>query len=148
MNQKHETIRAVISPNNPWHLKDIDRKSKELGIDRYELIRQAVDMMMNFDRDFLDYIKTYEDALKIPKYLIIQNIIISKIADSEARIEVYGPKTQNIEGFIFLENEKGPKVLSGNELKEHLKSSKIEEYQKEKTNLSIYKQAILGSNYK
>lgn len=136
---KYERVNTAIPVNNEWDLEDIDKRAKELGMSRNELILKAIDTFMNFDNDFLEYIKIQANGLHTPEYLVIQNFIITKIADQEARFEVYGETQEMVEGFIFVRDDKGTRVLTGNELKKILKDSKVRKYKNELKELENYK---------
>lgn len=128
---KYERINVAIPVNNKWNLSDLEKRAEELGLDRNEFVLKAVDMMMNFDNDFLNYIKHYADGLKIPEYLVIQNMIIKIMADKEAKTEVYGAHSEILDEFINVVDNKGARTLTGNELKKILKDRDLREYKKE-----------------
>lgn len=128
---KYEKLQANIPGGSKWDLNAVDGRAKELGLDRSELIIKAVDLMMNFDNDFLEYIKYYAEGLKIPEYLVIQNMVITRMADEEAQKEVHGKLTGFVEGFMSTIDDKGPRQITGKELKNILKDLKVREYKKE-----------------
>ena len=125
---KYERINVAIPVNNKWNLSDLEKRAEELGFDRNEFVLKAVNMMMNFDNDFLNYIKYYAEGLKIPEYLVIQNMVITRMADEEAQKEVHGKLTGFVEGFMSTIDDKGPRQITGLELKNILKDSKVREY--------------------
>ncbi len=128
---KYEKLQANIPVGADFTIEDIDQKAKGLGIERTDLIIKAVDMFINFDNEFLEYIKHYADGLKIPEYLVIQNFIIGMMADKEAKDEVFGPVGEILEEFIQVLDDKGPRTLTGAELKKQLKMLRVRKYKKE-----------------
>lgn len=133
MSEKIQKLQANIPVDNKWSLEDVDKRAEELGLNRTQLILKAVDMMMNFDNDFIEYIKFYAEGLQIPEYLVIQNQVLKVQADREARAEVYGRHNQMLSEFRFVTDEKGtPRTITGAELKEQLKTERVGYYKREK----------------
>ena len=133
MKPKKEMIQARIPEGNEWGASELEAKAEELGLNKSELIFKAVDMMMKFDNDFIEYIKFYAERLQIPEYLIIQNQVIKVQADREARAEVYNQNSQLLGEFRFVTDEKGtPRTITGLELKEQLKTERVGYYKREK----------------
>ena len=128
---KYERINTAIPVDNDWNLEDINKKAEEMGLDRNEFIIKAVDLLMNFDNEFLKYIEKYSKGLKIPRYLVIQNMIMKQIADKEAKKEVYGPTGEVLKEFTQVEDDKGARTLTGQELKKLLNDEYIKKYKAE-----------------
>lgn len=128
---KYEKLNTAIPVDNNWKLEDIDKKAKGLGMDRNQLVLKAVDMMMNFDDQFLTYIEKYSKGLKLPEWLVIQNLIMARIADKEALKEVFGPTGEVLKEFTQVEDDKGARTLTGQELKKLLKDEYIKKYKAE-----------------
>lgn len=128
---KYERLSSSIPVDNDWKLKDIEKKAEELKLDKNDFIIKAVDMLMNFDNEFIKYIEKYSKGLKIPEYLVIQNMIIKQMADKEAKKEVYGELQELLEEFMVIHDEKGPRTATGQELKKILKDKAVREYKKE-----------------
>ena len=125
-----EIIRATVPANNNWHTEDLEAKATAMGMSKSDLILKAVDMMVNFDDEFLKYIKHYSDGLNIPEYLIIQNLVIKQIAKSQAKKKVWGAENRRLEEFIMVEDSKGSRMLTDQELLRALKDMYILNYQK------------------
>jgi len=125
---KYERIVTAIPVASKWDLSDIEVRAAELGIDKNEFVIKAVDLLMNFDNDFLNYIKYFAEGMKLPEYLVIQNMIFFRKLDEEAQNEVFGSSTKMVEGFMSVTDEKGTRALTGKELEKHLKPMKIKQY--------------------
>lgn len=127
-----EIIRATVPANNNWHTEDLEAKATAMGMSKSDLILKAVDMMVNFDDDFLKYIKHYSDGLKIPEYMVIQNMIILRMGEEAAQREVHGSLRKSLDEFIHVIDDKGPRTLTGKELYTVVKNSKVEELKRQK----------------
>lgn len=127
-----EIIRATVPANNNWHTEDLEAKATAMGMSKSDLILKAVDMMVNFDDEFLKYIKHYSDGLNIPEYLIIQNMIIWRMGEEAAQREVHGSLIKSLDEFIHVIDDKGPRTLTGKELYTVVKNSKVEELKRQK----------------
>ena len=126
----YRRISFVLPTDSKWDAEALATKAKNLGMTRNELIVKAVDMFYNYDDEFLKYIKHYSDGLNIPEYLIIQNMIIKQIAKSQAKKKVWGAENRRLEEFIMVEDSKGSRMLTGQELLRALKDMYILNYQK------------------
>lgn len=125
-----EIIRATVPANNKWHTEDIEKKAADLGIDKGEFILKAVDMLLNFDETFYKKIQWYAEGLKIPEYMVIQNFIIDMIENNKAISEVWG-SNHRVLPFFMVEDDKGARTLTGDELrKERSEYYKREEMKK------------------
>lgn len=94
------------------------------------LIKHAAHLYAMFDPVFLEKIRGMSEATKIPEYLVIQNMIIKRLADDAADQEIYGKRPRSLPEFSFTEN--GP--ITGAELFEMLKARKIGILEVEKEN--------------
>lgn len=126
MNKKIEKLQANIPADYGWSLKDVDERAEELGLSRTDFVLRAVDMLINYDQVFLDYVKDYVEGLKIPEYLVIQNMIIARMADEEAKREVYGFSSKTLDEFMSVVDAEVPRALTGKELKTYSKIAKPE----------------------
>lgn len=97
------------------------------------LIKHAAHLYAMFDPVFMEKIRGMSEATKIPEYLVIQNMIIKRLADDAADQEVYGKRPRSLPEFSFTEN--GP--ITGAELFEMLKARKIGILEVEKENLLV-----------
>lgn len=129
-----EILRATIPSTNKWHTEDIEAKAKELGMEKSEFILKAVDMMMNFDKEFYKRITQYSEGLNAPEYIVIQNIIIKNMALDAAKVETdtWGGTDKLMTEFQAV-NEKGTiKMLTGEELFNNLKDQFVSEIKSNK----------------
>lgn len=128
---KQERLQITISADNNWHTEELEAKAESIGMSKNDFTFKAIDLMMNFDNEFLKYIKFYSKGLHLPEFLIIQNIIIGRMAEEDARKEVFGSISGLLEEFISTNDENGPRTLTGEELYKQLKQLKIQEFKKE-----------------
>ena len=109
----------------------IDKRAAEMGINKTEFFRRAVDMLLNFDKSFLDILDQYT-RLGLPEYLVIQNLIIKAEAEMAARDEVSGKTPRIYLEFAMTDRGNGAQYLTGKELFEQMKKIKIAELDREK----------------
>jgi hypothetical protein len=127
-----EKIQATIPQDNKWHLEDIEVKAKSLGIEKGDFILKAVDMLMNFDNGFYQRIRQYSTGLKVPEYVVIQNMIINQIAKKSAETKVWGEHQRLLKEFAFAGEGENMRIITGEELFNMLEGSYIHEEKKEK----------------
>jgi len=147
MSRNYEKLQANIPVGAEFTIADIDEKAKELGIERTDLVIKAVEMYLNFDNDFLNYIKHFAQGMKVPEYLVIEIMIADKKIDEEAEVEVYGPIQKMVDGFSFVTDEKGTRVLRGKELEKYLKPMKIKKYKAQLEKIGIQQETINTLEY-
>ena len=128
----YRRISFVLPTDSKWDAEALATKAKNLGMTRNELIVKAVDMFYNFDDEFLKYIKHYSDGLNIPEYLIIQNMIIWRMGEEDAQREVWGSFREALPEFFHVHDDRGPRTLTGKELYNVAKDSKVEELKRQK----------------
>jgi len=129
---EYKRITLVLPASSKWDAEDLAAKAEKIGMTRNELIIKAIDMLYNFDDDFLKYIKHYSDGLKIPEYMVIQNMIILRMGEEAAQREVHGSLRKSLDEFIHVIDDKGPRTLTGKELYTVVKNSKVEELKRQK----------------
>ncbi len=128
MKKEKSTNTAIrISPSEKEFL---EKRSKEIGMTFTDLLKTGAMMYASFDPVFMEKISGMSEATKIPEYLVIQNMIIKRLADDAADQEVYGKRPRSLPEFSFTEN--GP--ITGAELFEMLKARKIGILEVEKEN--------------
>lgn len=125
------TIRARIPNKSAYSLEDLDRKAEDLGMSRSQFVLRAVEMLLNFDKSFLDILDQYT-RLGLPEYLVIQNLIIKAEAEMTARDEVSGKTPRIYLEFAMTDRGNGAQYLTGKELFEQMKKIKIAELDREK----------------
>ena len=135
---KQERVQATIPADHKWHNADIDKKAKEFGLKKGDFILFAVDFILNLEKGTLKYIDHYAKGLKIPFHLVVQNLLIDRMAKEDAKSKVYGPGgAESLNMFIHTIDDKGPRTLTGKELYEVLKASYIQEFETKKKNFDI-----------
>ena len=100
----------------------IDKRAAEMGINKTEFFRRAVDMLLNYDKSFLDILDQYK-SLGLPEYLVIQNLIIKAEAEREATNEVYGKIPRVYTEFVMTDDG----YLTGAKLFNKMKQESIRE---------------------
>ena len=109
----------------------MDETAKALGISRNEMIIRAITLMVNFDKTFYKKLEKYSETVKVPMYLAIQNTLIKRWAQDNAKKAVWGTNKDLLLEFAY--NEEG--VVSTKELYEMIYKLTIEEERKERFRL-------------
>lgn len=125
----NELIQARLSSLT---MAEVDQKIKALGINRSELVNMALEITVNFDIAVLKELRSFGDALHIPLWLVMQNLLIARMAEQNAEDEVFGPAPRL--SLEFMNTTGG--VITGKELFDLVKASEI----KRITNTESYKQ--------
>lgn len=121
-----EMIQGRLS-NVDFTLADIDAKAKKLGLTRTEFLLKSLEMMMGFDLVLIKKCEELSRSLKIPMWLVIQNMLIERFAEDGAKAEL-GAKRIVYEEFMFTSDG----VITGEELFEILKQKKVDRLKQEK----------------
>ena len=108
----------------------MDETAKALGISRNEMIIRAITLMVNFDKTFYKKLEKYSETVKVPMYLAIQNMIIKRWAQDNAKRNAWGTKEILLE---FSYNEEG--VIPAKELYEMIYQFTFEEETRERFRL-------------
>lgn len=117
MGEKQERIQATVPKENDWRLEDLEGKAKELGIDKSSFIFTAVDMFMHFDKDIFDYVGKYAKGLHVPAWMVIQNMIVKRMAEEAAEHNVNGKKHRELPEFrAVMDDLDDMRMLTGKEL--------------------------------
>lgn len=119
-----------VSIRLPEHITttQLDEKAKELGMSRAAFIVNAIETFLGLDKGFYQRLEEYAKALNIPAWLVMQNMLIKRMAKEAADFEVWGPGQHLLEEFRF--TNQGP--ITGEELFNSLKEMYIWEEEKEK----------------
>lgn len=119
-----------LSVRLPEHITpaEIDEKAKALGMSRAAFVLNAVETFMGFDTVFYKRIEEYAKNLNIPTWLVMQNMLIKRMAKEAADYEVWGPSQHLLEEFMF--TSQGP--ITGEELFDNLKEMYAKEAGEEK----------------
>ncbi len=109
----------------------MDETAKALGISRNEMIIRAITLMVNFDTTFYKKLEKYSENVKVPMYLAIQNMIIKRWAQDNAKKVAWGTNREILLEFSY--NEEG--VISAKELYEMIYQFTFEEETRERFRL-------------
>ncbi|KAJ49770.1 hypothetical protein BD780_000918 [Clostridium tetanomorphum] len=101
----------------------MDETVKALGISRNEMIVRAITMMVNFDTTFYKKLEKYSENVRVPMHLAIQNTIIKRWAQDNAKKTVWGTNKDLLLEFAY--NEDG--VVTTKELYEMIYKMTFEE---------------------
>lgn len=105
----------------PEHIRlaDVDAKAKKHGLTRAGFAVKAVELLTGFDDAFLVKIEEYANGLNIPLSLVMQNMLIKRLAQEAAEAEVWGPGKRLLDEFLFTSEG----VITGQELFDMLKKN-------------------------
>lgn len=67
----------------------MDKAAKDLGISRNEMIVRAIIIMVNLDTKFYMKLEKYSENVRVPMHLAIQNTIIKRWAQDNAKKVVW-----------------------------------------------------------
>ena len=136
MTNNQEQLRITVPKNNEWHTAEVEKKAEAMGMEKGDFMFKALDMFMNFDEVFLNEIKRYAAGLKIPEYMVIQNITIARMAEKQGEAEAclelgIDPPKHIIYEFMQVSDKDGYRTLTGEELlnvlKDKAKRAKLQE---------------------
>ena len=118
----------------PAHLKlkDIDRTAKERGMSRAALVINATEFVLGLDTDFLRVMEKYSKALRVPVSLVMQNMVIKRLAEDAARAELYGHHENVFDEFAYHTVDGESKPMGYHDLFNYLKGLKIQELRQKK----------------
>lgn len=123
-----EKLLFNIPKDSSWHIEDVEAKAEELGFgNKSELLLFATNLIMGFDKTFIDRIKHLAKGLRIPESLVIQNYIIKEMATDQAKAETFGPHSKTLDQFLFVQDGDTHRVMTGDELLETLKQKYVSE---------------------
>ena len=123
---------VVLPADSEWTVEELNDRAEGMGMSRNEFIVKAIDMLMNFDDVFLDEVKKYSQGLKIPEYMVIQNVWLKRIAEEQGTAAAYEEAGWNqpiniLDEFIQVTDSKGTRTLTGQELLNVLKDKEYRE---------------------
>lgn len=127
----YKRITLVLPANSKWDAEDLAVKAEKFGMTKNEFMVKAIDMLYNFDDSFFNYINHYSKGLNIPEYMIMQNMIIKRMAAQDAKKEVYGSLNQILDEFLHVTDDKGTRTVTGEELYKILKDKEVQELKNE-----------------
>jgi len=114
--------------------ENIDDKAKKKDMNLSEYVRESIFMFSNFDDNFIEFITRFSKDLNIPVQMVIQNIVINKLARDAAREEIWGAEGQEPMVEFQLTN-KG--FVTGKELFDNLFESYSREFSVKKKEADI-----------
>lgn len=146
---KQERLQVTVPANNEWHTEDLEKKAEKLRMDKNEFIFNAIDLFYNLDVEVHKQIISNANSLKVPEYIFIQNMIIDILAKSAAEYEVYGiNKSKMLPQFMFVDDDKGFRVITGKELFDELKRMEVEKIKAEQRKIKVERENQHNFNMK
>ncbi len=98
-------------------LTEIDQAASELGMNRTEYLLKAADLMNQFEKKFTwKKVQEYAKGLNTVDAVVLQNMFIKYLAETQAVKNVYGEYQGIMEEFVTVHDDKGPRMLTGEEL--------------------------------
>lgn len=128
-----EKINFNIPAGSKWGVADVEKKASEMGLqNKSELVVMALDMMMNFDDEFIKTMQDRAAGLHVPLHVAIQNTIIAQLAKDQARQKVFGGMVVKREEFPMFSDASGWHMLTGKALEEYLIDLYVKEFEQAK----------------
>jgi hypothetical protein len=115
MAKNQEEIRATVPANNNWHTEDLEKKAKKRDMKKGDFVFMAVDILYNLDAGVMDEIEQYTQALHLPTWLVMQNMVIAWLAEHKALAATGQPKTL-LEFQAYTDENGTPQTLTGRPL--------------------------------
>lgn len=137
-----ERLQTTIPSSNKWHSEDVELRAKALGMEKSELVFNAVDMMMNFDEIFLKRIQSYAEGLHIPEWMVMQNMLLDRMANESAEYKVYGKRPKLLVEFMLIGEGTERRSVTGKELTDSLEEMYVRKFEKE-----LLKQTLQEERY-
>jgi hypothetical protein len=100
-----DTFTVRISKDTP-SFEEIDKAAEKLGLSRNQLIIEGIKMMCSWDEEFYTRLKQYSNTFRLPVPLVMQNMLIKRLAEDYAKEQVWGFTGKVMMEFMF--NERGP----------------------------------------
>lgn len=105
------TFTIRISKDTPA-FEEMDKAAEQLGLSRNQLIIEGIKMMCSWDVQFYKKMKQYSNTFRLPVPLVMQNMLIKRLAEDYAKEQIWGFTGKVMPEFMF--NERGP--ITGGEL--------------------------------
>jgi len=106
-----DTFTIRISKDTPA-FEEMDKAAEQLGLSRNQLIIEGIKMMCSWDAQFYKKMKQYSSTFRLPVPLVMQNMLIKRLAEDYAKEQIWGFTGKVMPEFMF--NERGP--ITGGEL--------------------------------
>lgn len=119
------------------YLEELDIKAQIFGMNRTDFVMNALDMILNFDEVFYKKIIRYSQGLNTPEWLVMQNIIIRRMAHDHAKAIVWGASGETLKEFVSVDDGDGYKTITGEPLFDMLNKMFIEDEEKEKVKVLL-----------
>lgn len=124
-------------------LDQIDKAAAEMNMNRTEYMLAAADMFNQIDKTFvMAKVQEYAEGLKTTEVMVLQNFFINDIAQVDAAHEIWGFRSPSriLKHFMTVQDDKGMRMLTGEELYTVLKDNYKKKDKRHKENLERLKQ--------
>jgi hypothetical protein len=132
-----QRLTVLLKENDNITLEDLDKKAKELTGTRTDLVIKALKVIMEFDADFIKQVDRIAVNLKRSFAEVIQGFVTKRLAEIDAKSEVWG--LGSVKFFELIRAENG--ALKQKDLYEWLKEERKSEENQKKINLLIGQEA-------
>lgn len=119
------------------YLEELDLKAQIFGMNRTDFVMNALDMMLNFDEMFYKTIIKYSQGLNNPEWLVMQNIILRRMAHDHANVKVWGATGETLKEFVAVDDGDGYKTMTGEPLYNMLIEMFTKEEEKKKVEVLL-----------
>lgn len=102
---------------------EVDAVAQRRGMSRASFVVGAIELLAGFDDVFLKKMGRYAARLNIPLFLVMQNMLIKRMAQEAAEAEVWGPRRRLLDEFMYTSEG----TITGEELFRMLKENYIKE---------------------
>ncbi|NLP13485.1 MAG: hypothetical protein GX383_03165 [Clostridium sp.] len=106
-----DTFTIRISKDTPA-FEEMDKAAEQLGLSRNQLIIEGIKMICSWNAQFYKKMKQYSNTFRLPVPLVIQNMLIKRLAEDYAKEQIWGFTGKVLSEFMF--NERGS--ITGGEL--------------------------------
>lgn len=84
-----DLINIRLTKDSPV-VEAMDEAASKLGMSRNEMILKAIGMMISFDKVFYKKLEAYSEKMKVPMWVVLQNMTIKRWAQDAAKTAVWG----------------------------------------------------------
>jgi len=123
--------------------RKLKEKAKEYGMPYTQLIQLGIQLMVDWDKEFVEILKTYSEAMHMTIGAVIKGMVLRSFAEQAAHEYVWGTP-QFLPDLVV----RGNRPLTGPELFEFLKNYFIKEEEEQKSTLDRLEASLRESSTK
>ncbi len=124
----------------PGMLTQMDMSADRVGMNRSDFVFESCNLFLSMDKEWTcKKVQGYAKNLNTIEAVVLQNMFIKYLAQVEAKKQVYGSYSGIMEEFMTVHDDKGPRMLTGEELYNVLldKYTRDEKHNKDKRDKKI-----------